>query len=518
MAKRRLTAFSKFLITLLAVGGLTYGFIALRDSGALSGILPKGEGGTETTSDYKKGEEDGVIDIGVVTWGGYAAGQYFNEGFDVNDASRFTKDYGLKVNFEIVDDFVASRKQFENGELDLLWCTVDAFPTEAGTLAGEPQIVFQADWSRGGDAIVVRRGINSVADLKGKTIAVAEMTPSHSFLLWLLKAGDLKQSDVKIQGFPSAIEAAGAFKAKQVDAAVVWSPDDEDCVNSVPGAKILENTKSASSIIADVFIAKKAYIEKHQDELAKLYEGWMKGAAELNSSDENKRKAAKILAGAFNGFSEDMTYQAINNVRLCTHGDNMNFFGLNSDYKGVKGEELYANMTNEYTQLGYIKESPPTWRLVANPFAIKNTTLSGAEHEAEESKEFKKLDETQGKEKLAIATKRLSISFESGSATLDDNAKTIIDNLFVDIAKSFSNAQIRIAGNTDNVGTRTSNVALSKKRAQAVADYLVKEHGMPSARFIVIGNGPDNPVEGCENSASNECNAKNRRTDLELVQ
>ena len=89
MAKRRLTAFSKFLITLGIVGGLTYGFITLRDSGALGDLVPPAdtteEGGGSST--HKKGEDDGVIDIGVVTWGGYAAGQYFNEGFDVNEAS-----------------------------------------------------------------------------------------------------------------------------------------------------------------------------------------------------------------------------------------------------------------------------------------------------------------------------------------------------------------------------------------------------------------------------------------------
>ena len=93
----------------------------------------------------------------------------------------------------------------------------------------EPQVVFQADWSRGGDAIVVDRGITKVSDLKGKKIAVAEMTPSHSFLLWLLNAGGLSINDVKIVAQPNAIDAAQVFKSRQVKAAVVWSPDDEDC-------------------------------------------------------------------------------------------------------------------------------------------------------------------------------------------------------------------------------------------------------------------------------------------------
>ena len=112
---------------------------------------------------------DDVINIGVVTWGGYAGGQYFNEGFDASTESRFYKDYGLLVNFSVLDDFDASREAFKADEVNLLWATIDAFPTEVEGLKDyEPQVIFQADWSRGGDAIVVRRGINNVGDLKGK--------------------------------------------------------------------------------------------------------------------------------------------------------------------------------------------------------------------------------------------------------------------------------------------------------------------------------------------------------------
>jgi NitT/TauT family transport system substrate-binding protein len=57
-------------------------------------------------------------------------------------------------------------------------------------------------------------------------------------------------------------------------------------------------------------------------------------------------------------------------------------------------------------------------------------------------------------------------------------------------------------------------VALSKKRAQAVADYLVETHDMPRNRFIVIGNGPDKPVA---NNNSDDGRSQNRRTDFELV-
>ena len=68
------------------------------------------------------------------------------------------------------------------------------------------------------------------------------------------------------------------------------------------------------------------------------------------------------------------------------------------------------------------------------------------------------------------------------------------------------------------VGSKKSNIELSKKRAQSVADYLVSEHKMPANRFIIIGNGPNKPVKDCEGNQNDDCKAKNRRTDFKLVE
>ena len=121
-------------------------------------------------------------------------------------------------------------------------------------------------------------------------------TPSHTFLLWLLKAGDMTLDDVKIVEAPSAIDAAAYFKAGKVDAAVVWSPDDADCVANVKGAKVLKSTREASHIIADVFYVKQSFLDKYETELKNLVEGWLIGAAEINSSEEAK---LKIVVGLF---------------------------------------------------------------------------------------------------------------------------------------------------------------------------------------------------------------------------
>jgi NitT/TauT family transport system substrate-binding protein len=507
MTRTKLTPFSKLLLTLLIVGGVGFGLYKISENPELIERRAKESSDVKGTSD--------VINIGVVTWGGYAGGQYFNEGFQANTNSRYYKEYGFKVNFEVLDDFDASREAFKNGNIDLLWATIDALPTEMEGLGNfDPQVVFQADWSRGGDAIVVRRGINMVSDLKGMKIAVAPMTPSHSFLLWLLEAGDLNMKDITLVEVPSAIDAADAFKAQTVDAAVVWSPDDKDCVTKVPGARILESTKNASHIIADVFIAKKAYIQKNRENLVKLYTGWMIGASELNQNPANKVKASKILAEGLNQ-PEDFCLDAINNVRLATHGDNLDFFGINREYTGITGEELYNRMKVKYNDVGYNTVNARSWRLLAADI-VGSAQLTGSQHSSEALKEFTSTSQSDI-DAEAISTKKVSINFRTGEYLLDENAKQIIDLQFTPIAKAFSNAKIRIEGNTDNVGSRDSNLALSKRRAQSVADYLIGQHGMPANRFVIVGNGPDKPLAGCEDNSTADCRAKNRRTDFEII-
>ncbi|MBK7936727.1 MAG: OmpA family protein [Lewinellaceae bacterium] len=183
----------------------------------------------------------------------------------------------------------------------------------------------------------------------------------------------------------------------------------------------------------------------------------------------------------------------------------------------MSGEELYSRMTKEYRNVGVLKGSDvvPGWSKAAYFSAVERSTLSGNEHAAEGQKTFAAISESEAKGREAVATKRVSISFRTGEFQLDENAKYIVDNEMVPIAKAFANSRVRVEGNTDNVGNAASNVALSKKRAQSVIDYLVKEYGMPRNRFIVIGNGPDKPVA---DNGTDEGRRKNRRTDFELVE
>lgn len=455
--------------------------------------------------------------VSVVTWPGYAGGQYFNRGFKPNANSQYKSKYGMDVEFVLQDDYQTSRDAWKAGKVDLLWTTADSFVTESKAMKEyNPKVVFQADWSRGGDAIVAVHGINSVADLKGKRVSVAFGTPSHTFLLWLLSAGGLSYSDITVVQAPSAIDSAAYFKAGKVDAAVVWSPDDVDCTDpntGVRGSKILQSTKSASNIIGDVFYAKQEFLEAHPKEVKNLIEGWLLGAAELNSSDSARHEAAKILADGLS-LKEDLTYKSLSNVRLCTYGDNVNFFNINGNYNGVKGEELYSKMQVLYSKLKLADDDSPSWRLVSDTSFLRNISLPGAENAAEGKAHFTAISADQAEGLGTVATKRATVNFASGSAVLDEDAKSIIDTQFADIARTFGHSRILISGNTDNTGTMALNQNLSRQRAQAVANYLSQTYRFDRNRFTVVGNGPSKPVASNDDPDGRQ---QNRRTDFELL-
>lgn len=531
----RLTTFSKFLITLVILGVIVGAGWYVLNKTSLGNKLkaqsetdetevnksPSEEGSKSSDkSSPSRGADDDVLDVQLVTWGGYAPGLYFNEGSEPAARSRYLKEYGLKVRFHKNDDLINAMNAWIAGDYDVLVQTADAFPLYTSPddiWALKPQAFMQIDWSRGGDVIIAKRGINSINDLKGKRVAVPEPSPSQTLLITALEAAGLSYTDIQVVASQDPIVAAQTFKAPNVDAAVVWSPFHLEAIREVAGSKVLISTNEQSHIIADIMFAKEEYIQKNRDKINAFYEGWMKGVAELRTTPSNQEKAALILA-EFLEFPVDDAKGAMADVYWAGHGDNVNFFGLNPDYKGLKGGDLYEKMNKKFFELKQMEKTGPPWRSVAYSGAVQAamTKLTGDAYLAEGGKKFTPVTASE-RTAPAISSKPVSINFPSGKFALDENSKTIIDLQFADIARSFANVKVRIEGNTDNVGSAQSNQKLSEQRAQAVADYLRTQYNMDPNRFVIVGNGPAKPVAGCEQNQNDACKAKNRRTEFQLI-
>ncbi len=76
-----------------------------------------------------------------------------------------------------------------------------------------------------------------------------------------------------------------------------------------------------------------------------------------------------------------------------------------------------------------------------------------------------------------------------------------------------SGERVRLTGHTDSYGDNNSNMALGRKRAAIIRDYLV-EKGVNNAKILLSSKGEESPI------ASNETKdgrAKNRRTELQII-
>lgn len=96
------------------------------------------------------------------------------------------------------------------GQLDANTQTLN--DTISSVAAGSDQvIVLVNDNSTGNDKIIVREGINTIADLKGKKVAAEEGTVDHFLLLLGLKKAGLTQADIQFQPLETGAAAARCF-------------------------------------------------------------------------------------------------------------------------------------------------------------------------------------------------------------------------------------------------------------------------------------------------------------------
>lgn len=113
------------------------------------------------------------------------------------------------------------------------------------------------------------------------------------------------------------------------------------------------------------------------------------------------------------------------------------------------------------------------------------------------------------------AEKLDGVTFKSGKATLESNAKNILKSVAKKLNgdDSYKDLQIVIQGHTDNVGKEKTNQKLSENRAKEVMKTLTK-FGVDKKRIKAIGMGSSCPVDDNKTADGREMN---RRIEMHFV-
>lgn len=249
-------------------------------------------GSQSTTSGSTK--FTGTIHIASSTWTGYALIYLAN-------SKGIWKSHGLDVNFKDVEDPNDRLIALTAGRLEGMASTVDAFARAQSN--GVPAVeVFPIDASVGGDGILAKNTIQSVADLKGKTVAVNQGSVSEWFLAQVLEKNGMHLSDVKEQNMKSG-EAGAAFVASKVDVAVTWEPWLSKAKARTDG-HVLVSSKTYPDLIMDSFAFRKDFVQKYPDTVKDFMKAYYDA---YNWMKQNKTEALKIIGDAVGESPDDVT-------------------------------------------------------------------------------------------------------------------------------------------------------------------------------------------------------------------
>jgi NitT/TauT family transport system substrate-binding protein len=479
---------------------------------------------------------DRTVRFAINVWAGWAPIIYANNGLKAGKVWKTPTGKDFKVELVLIDDPIAMRDAFAAGNVQIGWATLDMVPLFMEGLRKDsrvmPRIYQQVDWSNGGDGIVVRDTIKTMNDLRGKTVVLAQNSPSHYFLLNALINGGVQPAEVNFKFTQDAFQAAAAFNADRSLAGVVsWAPDIYN-LEKVKGNKIIVTTATANKLIADVWFARADFAKDNPDVMEGIVRGIFDGMQDLKGQDA-KQKVSKLMSAGYS-IPESDALGMLGDAHSTNYAENREFF-LNQN-NPTNFERTWNTAYFLYKKINAVTQQTPFDQVM--DFSIIQK-LAGDQKYASQKNEYDiqfapaTAGSVQG-EKEEILTKTVVIHFFPNSWDLNkkvtrtgDNGKEVEElydpNVaFVveevgKLAGQYGAARIVIEGHTDasmrGQVPKSLVQELSLNRANSVKEALVRKFPtLQPNQFSTAGIGWDRPADDSDQANA----AKNRRVEVKV--
>jgi NitT/TauT family transport system substrate-binding protein len=266
--------------------------------------------------------EAGTMKLGMTTWVGYGPL------FLARDLGYF-KDAGLDIDLQIVEDNAIAEAAVAAGQMDGDAGTIDEILKYRSSEFCFKS-VYALDDSHGGDGVLAPASAKSIKDLKGLEVGMNEGSVSQFWFNILLKKEGMTEKDVKVTNM-TADDAAAAFMADRIPAAVTWEPHLTLAKKANKGQVLMDSSKTPG-LIVDVVSLSCDYIKKNPKDVQALVDGLYKANVYIK---EHQEDAYKIMAKGVGGWLTDPK-------DFASSAAGVNFYGKerNTEFfkDGAKGE------------------------------------------------------------------------------------------------------------------------------------------------------------------------------------
>jgi len=253
----------------------------------------------------------------------------------------YFEDYGLQVEPVYYDVYSDIYPDLAAGQIDgALIAVGDIININRNT----PMKVVAIQDDGGADSIVVGPEINSIQDLKGKTVGVLIGTQYELMVVEMLKSANMTVNDVTVVEV-NPEDASEALKSNQVQAVYTWEPHLSEAVSN--GNKIIFPMEKMR-LFPDMIVFRKSVIDERPEDVRAFLKAWFKTVEyRMQHQGETRDIAAKYL-----GISPSEV-QPDDNLGIYTLDDNKRWFDIqqpNSIYSVTNITSAYLISIGVLTQ------------------------------------------------------------------------------------------------------------------------------------------------------------------------
>jgi OmpA-OmpF porin, OOP family len=314
-----------------------------------------------------------------------------------------------------------------------------------------------------------------------------------------------------------------------VNGVVTWTPGDVNVAQGRGGLVSIASTREYRYQMPNVVIGLHHYNQSHREQTIGFLAALTEGGQQVKQNPAARQRAAEISAQVYG--EKDAAYWAkyfdvvserdkqgqlvelggssVNNL-----ADNLHLFGV-ADHSGAGGSIFAAT----YTVFGnivvhyYPKLVPsfPRVETIVDTSYLEQLAAKQPQAEKSAQADIPTYSSVDPVDPQVLARKSWRISFRSGSDQFTPDAIKTLDELYAQTV--VTHTVVEIEGHTDADGEAESNRELSRRRALAVRDYMMKRSSVsfPESRFRVTGVGEDRPVAANDTPAHK---ALNRRVEI----
>jgi len=208
---------------------------------------------------------------------------------------KWADKYGITIKLTQMD-YIESINQYTAGKFDACVMTNMDMLTIPSAGGVDSTALIVGDYSNGNDGVVLKGAGKKLADIKGQSVNLVELSVSHYLLARGLESVGLAERDIKVVNTSDA-DIVSAFATPGVTATVTWKPQLSE-VTAMPKTTLVFDSSKTPGEILDLMVVNSAVLKANPKLGKALVGAWYETLALMLAKDAKATAALESMAKA----------------------------------------------------------------------------------------------------------------------------------------------------------------------------------------------------------------------------